>query len=149
MMSGMDVRERYAFVWDGSQPGWTVESTGYQVAIVVAHFGPAGPTLAEIKALRELDETLGALPVSEVYARVGKQSRVVLGRYEGKGLRRIGLAARAAGIQVTEESARSSWCSLIHAASGRRIDIEDEDEGNQLVAAMRARGLPITLVEAD
>jgi hypothetical protein len=149
MMTSVDILERYAFVWDGSQPGWTLDVTHYQVAIVVAHFGPSGPTLTEIKALRELDETLGALPIREVYARVGKQSRVVLGRYAGMLLRRIHLGAQAAGIQVTEESARSTWFSLIHAASGRRIDIADEDEGRQLVEAMQARGRRVGIIEAD
>jgi hypothetical protein len=148
-MTSVDVLERYAFVWDGSWPGWRLEETSYQVSVVVVVFPPEGPTLAEIRALRVLDETLGALPVREVFARVGKQARVVLGRYTGKSLRRMRLAAEAAGLRVVEEEARSLWCCLVHVGTGRRIQIEDEDDGRRLAAAMRARGLPIVLIEAD
>jgi uncharacterized protein YbjT (DUF2867 family) len=149
MMPGMDVLERYAFVWDGSWPGWILEATSFGVSVLVASFGPSGPTLAEIKALRELDETLAALPVREVLARVGKQPRVVLGRYRGRELYRAHERAEAAGFRVTREPARALWCCLVHTVTGRRIQIVDEDEGRSFMAAMKSRGLPVIAIEAD
>jgi hypothetical protein len=148
MMTSVDVLERYAFVWDGSWPGWILEMTHYPVKVAVALFGPSGPTLAQIKALRGLDETLGALPVREVFARVGKQPRVVFGPRTHRELRRLRIQGEAHGFRVTDEAAQGVWHCLVHSDTGRRIQILDEDEARRLVAAMEARGLPVIAVRA-
>jgi hypothetical protein len=145
----VDIVERYAFLWDGSEPGWTVERTCFGVAEVVAHFPDGGPSLADIKALRDLDETLGGLPVSAVYARLARAREVELGRHEGRLLRRIQQDAAAAGIRVSLRAARSTWYALVHRSTGRRITLDDESDGQRLFDEARRRGLPVGVIEAD
>ena len=43
-----------AYLWDGSQPGWRLRVSHRHERRIVLHFGPSGPSVQELAAMREV-----------------------------------------------------------------------------------------------
>lgn len=59
--------QRFAFLWDGSEPGWVVAEHGESRVRMTVVFAPGKPTLAHLATLRGLVPELARRPVAGLW----------------------------------------------------------------------------------
>lgn len=145
-MSTEDLDE-FAYLWDGSQPGWELHWTNHLVWRVTVHL-TGGSSPGEVSRLRKLIPELGAMSALHAYRAVQGQTSIPypgeLGNIEkGSVLRR----AEELGLRVTAEVRDCS--GGVPYRDGFVLHIEDEDLVRRVCDKMRASGCRVQLEEAD
>jgi hypothetical protein len=143
-MAGLD---DFAFLWDGSQSGWRIRKTYHRTWHVWVMLSQ-GPTVDEIRRVRQLDPSLGSLSAREAMARLRGATTVELpGPVGNIEMRVLVERARALGLQTRVELEDRSSCLPVR--NGEALLIEPDDLARQVVERMEAAGLPVNLVEVD
>lgn len=138
----------FAFLWDGSQQGWRLQKINHRTWHVWVMLSTEGPTVDEIRRVRQLDPSLGSLGAREAMARLRGATTVELpGPVGNIEMRALVERARALGLQTRVELEDRSSCLPMR--NGEALLIELDDLARQVVERMEAAGLPVDLVEVD
>lgn len=108
-LSGDSVNE-YAYVWDGSDPGWTLNLRRWQYAELALVFAASGPSVKEIVALRSALPAYAARSAAEILSALRGCQRVALGThlaFEAKG---IASRCRGAGLTLCPQGRVGGRC---------------------------------------
>lgn len=140
--------DEFAFLWDGSQPGWRLQWINSQVWHVRVRFAPEGSTVDEIRRLRQLVPSFGALTAREAMAQLRGKSVFdlpePLGNIETRSLVE---QARALGLETeVEVEERSTFLPI---RDGEVLIIEIDELARRVGERMKAEGLPVDLIEED
>ena len=144
----MTTLETYAYLWDGSEPGWKLHWTSCLMWRIRIVFSGLRPTTSELRALRKLLPELRALTVREAVTTLSAKSHYDLPEPVGnieKG--RIVNRANALGLEAvtTVED-----CSLgLPVRGGMMLLIEDDAIARQVCERMKAAGVPMEHSEVD
>lgn len=139
----------YRYLWDGSEPGWTLQRFDRTAWSVSFDFPETGPTQASILALRKLLDELRDVPLPQVLRQLRGKSSYTLPRELGNiEVRQLMDAARELGLEVTTEAVDHSGYLPI-SADGVALIIEDDDLSTRVAERMLTEGVPITEVHVD
>ncbi len=141
--------DKYCHLWDGSEPGWTLCYTNYAEHYVAFEFENSGPTIAELKSLRQLVPELRNRPLLElVVAMRGQHHYRIPKRLAAMNAHDLVEVALRAGLTATVESIDRSGYDPI-APDGCALIIEDDHLADQVVQRMLEAKVLVTYVEAD
>lgn len=141
--------DEFSYLWDGSEPGWTlwhIDHVGWEVAI---RFGPNGPTIREIAAVRQLVDEFRNTPTGEVFTQLKGVTRLRVeqpfGNLEQK---RFIEKANLAGLSV--ESKPVDRGGYVPVDADRNVlTICEASLQNAVVQRMIDAGVPIEEIHVD
>ncbi len=139
-----DPVDEYAYLWDGSDPGWTLNHTRWHSAELALVFAASGPSVKEIVALRSALPTYAARSAAEILSALGGCERVALGThpaFEARGIadrcRGVGLAvdwvAKDVSRYVPSNDVTGSWLIIEDNELARRVYDRAIREGIRVV----------------
>lgn len=136
-------------MWDGSQPGWTLQHFDRIEWAVTFNFASTGPSAREVSSLRTLLDAFRDLPMSDVLAQLrGLQTYTTpepLGNLE---MRWIVDRANRIGLDTTPSPTdRSGYLSVFSDCSA--MIIEDDDLAAQVTQRMLDAGVPVQHIHVD
>ena len=138
----------YAYLWDGSDPGWRVRHIHHRVWRLEIVFGHDGPSTSEIRALRKLLPSLGSLPAREAFATLEGTPRYQLAEPVGA-IERRWILDRTDALGLTVEATAEDLGSSIPVRNDEVLLIEDDDVAREVVARMQAAGVRMEHIEVD
>lgn len=139
-----DPVDEYAYLWDGSDPGWTLNHTRWRSAELALVFAASGPSVKEIVALRSAIPSYAARSAAEILSALRGCERVALGThpaFEARGIadrcRSVGLAvewvARDVSRYVPSNDVTGSWLIIEDNELARRVYDRAIREGIRVV----------------
>jgi hypothetical protein len=140
--------DQFAYLWDGSEEGWTVRIEYRSSSQITVLFGGDSPTTREIAAVRKLSPELARLTVTEVIARVARRPRLVIGTYGTIETWRLQEAAAALGLRLELASKQTVSYLPMNEKTGMAVIISDAEVARRVGEEARARGIAI-LIECD
>ncbi|WP_315386469.1 hypothetical protein [uncultured Stenotrophomonas sp.] len=138
--------ERYAYMWDGSQPGWTmlrIEEHHVHLALL---FAPSGPTVREVAEVRSLVPALSELPAAQCHAALKGQARVPVGRFDCLEAEKIVETFTERGLWIEMTSEDASGYLPRNELTGEVLIIEDNDLAQAVSVRAIAEGVRINHV---
>ncbi|KAA3602603.1 hypothetical protein ACUDTJ_08585 [Stenotrophomonas pavanii] len=146
-LSGDSVNE-YAYVWDGSDPGWTLNLRRRQYAELALVFAASGPSVKEIVALRSALPAYAARSAAEILSALRGCQRVALGThlaFEAKG---IASRCRGAGLTVEWVAREVSRYMLSNNVTGSWLIIEDNGLARSVYDRAMREGIRVVHTDA-
>ncbi|WDQ16156.1 hypothetical protein [Rhodopirellula sp. P2] len=141
--------DEYRYLWDGSQPGWTLHRVNQIDWTVTFHFDATGPSALEVSAMRTLLDCFRDLPMAAVWAQLRDRSSYTttdsVGNLE---MRWLVDAADRAGLRTTPNPTDSGGLLPVH-VDGHALIIEDEKLAAEVMLLMLDAGVPATDVHVD
>jgi len=138
----MDLKA-YSRLWDGSEPGWTVVRHTEDRERISVVFAQAGPTIADLKALRTIVPDLQAKTASAALADLKGHAEVLLGEFESQAARVLRKRCESAGLRVVSIPHRTTRDSLVNEQSKRLLLIEDGSLSQAVAQEALKQGLPL------
>lgn len=138
----MDLKA-YSRLWDGSEPGWTVVRHTMDRERISVVFTQAGPTIADIKALRTVVPDLQAKTASAALADLKGRTEVLLGEFESRVARVLRKRCESAGLRVVSSPNPTTSDSLINEQSKMFLLIEDSSLSQAVAQEALRQGLPL------
>jgi hypothetical protein len=145
-----DTLAAFAYLWDGSQPGWRLRVSCRYERRLVLHFGASGPSVQQVAALREVfDELRGQTPQAVLTALKGKESVTLDTVFGPIDAARLVRAAENNGVRA--EVCRTDIVSygFQNKATGVALCVENVDEAAAIANRMTAQGVPVDHEEVD
>lgn len=140
--------EEYKYLWDGSQPGWSLLRIYSEWVELTLKFAPAGPSSRELLAVRKTVDGFKAMSLGDVAARLAGQSNFWLGKFESGEARAILNECNQAGLTVQQQVSKLPPYLLTNVLTNRALVIEDDEMARRVVEAALLYNLPIRHVEA-
>lgn len=139
----------FEFLWDGSQPGWTLHRIDRVEWTIRFRFGETGASQAEIVALRKLVPELRDEPIVTVSQQLRQEHDYTFPRALGNlEVRALMEAARKAGLVATADSIDRGGYLPVD-AEGHALIIEDDRLAAQVAERMIAAGVPVVEIHVD
>lgn len=137
---------RFAEMWAPGSRWRLLRRTVYRQRLVI-RFAEGGPTLTEVRAIREIDTSYGELPAKEALARLRGLTEVDLGEHAGMGARELFLRASSLGLDASLED--RGFREILPVPEGSDMAHRFCDPGieEEVVLRMLASGIAITLEE--
>ncbi|MFZ6757895.1 hypothetical protein ACO0K9_11860 [Undibacterium sp. Ji50W] len=117
---------QFSHLWNGTELGWVVHCHVRNLQHLQLVFTDAGPTLADINALRAVVPGFADKPPGEIVALVRKAKRFPLGEHESACARKLIQQCESQGLQVEITGRQVVSYRLINQISNRSLIIEDE-----------------------
>ena len=141
--------DEYRYLWDSSQPGWTLNRVNQLDWNVTFHFAGTGPTPAEVSAIRSLLDCFRDTPMSAVWSQLRGQSSYMLKDTLGNlEMRWLVDASDRAGLKTSVSSINSGGCLPVH-VDGHMLIIEDDGLAAQVAQKMIGAGVPVSDTHID
>lgn len=135
--------ERYAYMWDGSQPGWTMLRVEQHYMHLALLFATGGPSLREIADARSLVPALSELTAAQCHAALKGQVRVELGRFECSDAAEIVERFKERGLWISMTPEDASGYLPRNELTGEVLIIEDNDLAQAVSDRAVAEGVRI------
>lgn len=146
-MNRFEQVESYAYLWDGSDPGWVLNHLyGHYIDLSLT-FGPTGPSNRELMAVRRTVLAYKSLPVIQVSAQLRGSLSLSLGRFMSDQARMIASECRKVGLRVVEKVINAPRFVLTNEIAGTIMLIEDDLLANEIFAAAIHHGVPVRHTE--
>ncbi|MDV0438652.1 hypothetical protein [Xanthomonas sacchari] len=139
---------RYSYLWNGTQLGWTLMRVNRQSMSLCIIFSEQGPTVAELKAVREVVPSYKGLTSSEVLRALRGTSKLNVDFPDSQTGRRIALICRQHGLVIEEYAQDQSGFLLFNELTKMALVIEDEVVGEAVKDEALRRGVPVRHIEA-
>ena len=141
--------EEHAHLWEGTEPGWTLQYVENVVWNVTFPFAADGATIQEVSKLRELLDEFRDLAVSDVWKRLrGQASYRMQNSLTNLEMRSLIEKAERLGLAYAVESIDRSGYLPVH-ADGTAVLIEENHVSDEVVRRMLAAGVPVQRVHVD
>lgn len=140
--------ERYSYLWDGTQPGWTLTRIYKQAVSLTIHFGEQGPTLAEVKAVRAIIPTYNNRSVAEVLGELRGKPKLHLGSFETRVSRHISKLCHHHGLTIEKNVQDQGGYLPVNELTNLALAIEDDRLRVAVIEEALRRGVPVKHVEA-
>ncbi len=137
----------YSFLWDGTEPGWTIHVMWRNEHDVCVVFGEAGPSVAELAKLRQLVDAYRALSAREAHTRFASKPRVTVGRKSAIEAHQLAHRAKALGLTVELEGHCTTSHLPVNELTNVALIIEDDDEAERVCKEAIARGVKVVETE--
>lgn len=145
----MDDLNEFSYLWDGSEPGWTLAKGSYTRWTIAVAFTSAGATVREVRALRLAVPELRSQTASAVFSAVrGVRSIVVADSVGNTACRELMQALERNGLRATA-TAKVTHCGLPISKDQIALIIEDDDLALAVAERMEKEGVPVHQVEED
>lgn len=146
-MSARELANQYAYLWDGSQPGWAcIRLYGHHVSVSLT-FDAGNASNSEIMSMRRVLPGYASLSLTEVIARTRDRKSIHLGCFVSDEARSIVAACRLAKLPVFEAVVDSPQYMLANDVTGQRVTLEDNVQGAQVCNLAVQHGVPLRHVE--
>lgn len=140
--------ERYSYLWDGTQPGWTLTRVHRQAVSLTIHFGDRGPMLAEVKAIRAIIPAYNNRSAAEVLGELRGKPKLELGTFEIREGRHISKLCHHHGLTIEENVQDQSGYLPINELTNIALVIEDDPLLVAVSEEALRRGVPVKHIEA-
>lgn len=145
----MSELDDFKYLWDGTEPGWSVYRTLDTRWTATYKFADTGPTLKEVTALRNFLDEFRNVPMNEVWKQLrGVQQYVAkqtMGNIEAHALPP---QAERLGLDVTL-TAKSERGSIPISPDGSALIIENNELAEQVIEKMLQAGVPVKEIHYD
>jgi hypothetical protein len=146
-MNDSDSVSQYRYLWDGSQPGWTlVRIYGERVELALA-FSAEGPSTREVMSIRKVVPTFKSMPLSEVIEQLRGQQIFMLGQFETREARTLRQSCSEEGLTVTQKVNDVPRYILANELTNRALIIDDDELAKQVHDAALRHQIPVRHVE--
>ncbi|HDS1674546.1 TPA: hypothetical protein QEL58_000016 [Stenotrophomonas maltophilia] len=146
--SSGDPADEYAYLWDGSDPGWTLNHTRWHSAELALVFAPSGPSIKEIVALRSALATYAARSAAEILSELRGCERVALGTHPAFEARGIADRCRGVGLAVEWVARDVSRYVLSNNVTGSWLIIEDNEFARSVYDRAMREGIRVVHTDA-
>lgn len=136
--------EAYAYLWDGSEPGWKLRWTRRPAWRIRVVFAGAQPTKDEVRALRLLVPELGVLAAKDVLADLGDASHYDWPEAVGSSEKDV-ILERAAKLELKVDVVEEDHGVGVPVRNGEPLVIEDDAVAREVCARMEAAGVEVEL----
>jgi len=143
-MSAASSFERF---WNGSEPGWVVLRHIHNLVCTTILFGPEGPSVTEVQALRKCFEFYRGAPAIEVLRALKGQRNVEAGSHASAEARRFASLLKAEGLQFQQTGKQEVHDLMFNETTKMAALIEDSSLSRQVVETAISKGVPIRHAE--
>jgi hypothetical protein len=144
----METPNDFAFLWDGTQPGWVLLRVNRQKVSVVIKFPAGSPTLREIAAVRAAVPDFAKMSTEGVFTSLKGQSYLALGDFDSKEARWLAEKCKQRGLTVEIAAVDASGYLPFNEQTKHSLIIEDDDLARSVYEEALARGIPVRHLEA-
>lgn len=144
-MSSLDV---YAYLWDGSDPGWELLWTSRVTWRVRVLFDGPWPARHELRKLRKLVPALGSLPARDCARALEGCTHYAYPESVGN-IERGSILEHARALGLRTDVAVEDRSSGLPVRNDEVLIIEDGELARQVCERMKAEGVPVRLAELD
>ena len=141
--------QEYTYLWDGSQPGWTLTILDHVIWNFRFQFGAGGPSKSDIINLHKLLPEFERESLPHVYsilkACTSYTSKECLGNIEA---RHLSASAASLGLKVIFDSHNRGFYKA-NSENGKELTITDMVLGAMIAAKMKEAGLPVQETHVD
>ena len=140
----------FAYLWDGSEPGWCLLATHRQERRIVLHLEKPGPSARDVVAMRDVFEEMRLQPADVIWAAVRDRELLVLDRlYSPTDALQLTQAARDRGLHVEVCSSDAVSHVPYNDRTRSALIIDDDALALAVVNRMRREGVSIRIAEVD
>jgi hypothetical protein len=139
--------KHYGYLWDGTQPGWTLTRVHRQAVSLTVHFGDRGPTLAEMKAVRVIIPTYNNRSAAAVFGELRGKPKLDLGSFEMREGRHISKLCHDHGLTIEENVQDKSGYLPVNELTNIALVIEDDTLFLAVIEEALRRGVPVKHLE--
>lgn len=143
----MDDIQRYSYLWDGSQPGWTLVRMSRQEVSLALLFVCGEPTLAEVKAVRSVVPAYKGQPTGNVLKSLKGVPRLELGTFGVREGNSLSALCREHGLVVEECFHDRTSYLPVNDITNRILAIEDNMINKAVQEEALRRGVPVKTIE--
>lgn len=141
--------DEYAYLWNGTQPGWRLQYFCRMEWLITFRFSLNGPTLEEVRKLRGLPDEFRDTPTSEVWNRLrGQQSYTLADARSNLEMRRLTEDAGRLQLPVSVEARDDSGYLPVH-VDGFALVIEDDTIADKVARRMIEAGVEVEEIHVD
>ena len=133
--------------WNGSEPGWVVCRHVQNLVSTSVEFGPNGPSVAEVQALRKCLSQYRDKPATEVLGALRGVASLNVGEHESAEARKLCVQLQTEGLHVLQSGKQQVHDIMFNELTQRGAVIEDDQTARQVVETAIAKGAPIRHVE--
>ena len=144
----MTTLEAYAYLWDGSEPGWKLHWTNRQLWRIRIVFSGSQPTTSEIRALRKLLPELRALSARDAVTTLRTAPHYDLPDPVGN-IEMRSVVDRAKALDLEAEATVEDHSCGVPIRDDRMLIIEDDAIAREICERMKAAGVPVEHTEVD
>ncbi|MDQ0038077.1 hypothetical protein J2W30_005864 [Variovorax boronicumulans] len=137
----------YSYLWDGTEPGWTLLKIHRSMTSVAVLFDERGPSIQEIQALRGAVPSFSTMSAQQAVQQLRESRRVDLGELDTRAARKLVKDLKDRGLRVEERSVDLTGYMPFNEISKRALVIEGEAMAKEVAAEGLRRGLPVRHVE--
>lgn len=141
--------EEFKYLWDGSEPNWSLQHIDHVVWHLVIHFGEMGPSTHEIIKIRKIVPELKSKKVTSIYQELkGHSIYRTQEKYGNLESRKLSSQASELGLNVELESEQIGGYLPISKDNSALI-IEDDCLAKMVVEKMIEAGVKVVDVHVD
>lgn len=145
----MDDLSEFSFLWDGSEPGWTLIRGSHTEWTITVAFTSPGATVQDVRALRLAVPEFRDQTASSVFSAVRGVASIVVADSVGNTTCRERLQAlERNGLKATAEARVIHWGQPM-SKDQMVLLIEDEGLARAVAERMEREGLPVHQIEED
>jgi hypothetical protein len=139
-----------AYLWDGSEPEWSLRELRRQERRLVIVFEASGATARDLASLREVFDEFRDRPAQELWEELSGNGRIAIERvYSPKDVERVVDAATARGLKVELSARESIGYVPVNTHTQSALLIEDDELAREVAERMLAAGVACEIADVD
>lgn len=140
--------EDYAYLWDGTDPGWIILDTCQQYAEVSLVFSAQGPSLRDVADVRSTLPAYAQKTATEVWTDLKGRARLPLGTLELREARELADRCLRLGLTIEIVARDASSRLPYHESRKLALVIEDAELSESVCRTAIEHGVRIDRIEA-
>lgn len=133
----------YCYLWDGTQPCWTLLRIRRVVSAMTVLFDAQGPRRRELQVLRRTVPGWRDMSARQAVRQLWGRPSVELGEFDHSAARRLVTALEGHGLRVREEVTERTTYLPYNEKSHYALIIENAATLREVVAEAMRRGVPV------
>jgi hypothetical protein len=138
-----DSLAEYEYLWDGSEPGWTIQQRDESRARVSVVFETDSPSVNELKKLRQVFPGYSDIPLSELKASLQGRNDHEIGDFESSEVHEMASNCDKAGLVLRIDAYQHRTYLPVNEITSIALIIEDDDLAKAVAEHAIERGLPV------
>ena len=138
-----DSLTEYEYLWDGSDPGWTIQQRDESRARVSVVFETDSPSVNELKKLRQVFPTYRDVLPSTLKASLQGRNEYEIGDFKSSEVHEMASNCDEVGLVLRIEVYHSKTYLPVNEITSIALIIEDDDLAKAVAEHAIERGLPV------